>query len=285
MCNIGIDLNEFNPEILYICHGRHKDYILPKYHCHNDFLEFTYILSGTITYKVGNDILNLKEGDLLCFNPGVYHEEHLQKGQDVHELYIGFRNIKIKDKPIDFIPHNCDNSFIELKHFGEDFHKTCLDICKEQNNCEIGHELVLKSLVMKLIAIVLKEINYVKSKTTYSQYTGPFYDKSQMVNFIIEYIDKNYMNNISLDNIAKNTYLSPVYISKIFKEETGQSPINHLINLRLRKAKDLLTTTDMSIKSISQQVGYSDAYYFSKLFKKYFGYSPNKFKQKNQKSI
>ncbi|MDK2829384.1 MAG: hypothetical protein PWP67_2204 [Clostridium butyricum] len=89
------------------------------------------------------------------------------------------------------------------------------------------------------------------------------------------------MNNISLDDMSRNMYLSSVYISKVFKEKTGESPINYLINLRLEKAKDLLLSTESPVKVIAQAVGYTDAYYFSKLFKKYYGYSPCKFRAIN----
>jgi Transcriptional regulator containing an amidase domain and an AraC-type DNA-binding HTH domain len=83
-----------------------------------------------------------------------------------------------------------------------------------------------------------------------------------------------------LEQIAHNIYLSPVYISKIFKEETGESPINYLIKIRLEKAKDILLNSDSgSIKSIANQVGYDDVYHFSKLFKKYYGYSPLYYKK------
>jgi YesN/AraC family two-component response regulator len=76
-------------------------------------------------------------------------------------------------------------------------------------------------------------------------------------------------------------YLSPVYISKIFKEETGESPINYLIKIRLEKAKEILLNENSgSIKSIANHVGYDDVYHFSKLFKKYYGISPLYFKKK-----
>jgi YesN/AraC family two-component response regulator len=70
-------------------------------------------------------------------------------------------------------------------------------------------------------------------------------------------------------------YLSPVYISRIFKEVTGESPINYLIKIRLAKAKELLEKDDSSnVKAIGTAVGYDDVYHFSKLFKKYYGISP-----------
>lgn len=85
---------------------------------------------------------------------------------------------------------------------------------------------------------------------------------------------------MSLDQIAKNMYLSPVYISKIFKEQTGDSPINYLINVRLEKAKEMLEDGRGNIRSISAMVGYEDVYHFSKLFKKHYGVSPMNYRKK-----
>ena len=97
---------------------------------------------------------------------------------------------------------------------------------------------------------------------------------------IINYLNENYEHKISLDQIAHNMYLSPVYISKIFKEETGESPINYLIKIRLERAKDILSSSCCgSIKSIANAVGYDDVYHFSKLFKKYYGISPQNYRK------
>ena len=70
-------------------------------------------------------------------------------------------------------------------------------------------------------------------------------------------------------------YLSPFYVSKIFKSETGDAPIQHLIKIRLEKAKELLEQGKaLSVQEAAAMVGYDDAYHFSKLFKKRFGITP-----------
>ncbi|MBA4701393.1 MAG: helix-turn-helix transcriptional regulator [Ruminococcus sp.] len=103
--------------------------------------------------------------------------------------------------------------------------------------------------------------------------------KNYVVNQIIQYFNKHYSEKISLDQIAQNMYLSTLYISKLFKSETGDTPINYLIQLRMEKARKLMETEPASsIQSIASQVGYEDAYYFSKLFKKHFGVSPSKYR-------
>jgi AraC-like DNA-binding protein len=277
VCNVGISIENFNPEILYVFKFDNKDFIKTEYHCH-DFIEFSYVVSGSVTYKIEDKMYKIYEKTLLPFNPGVYHKESLSNGEQTTELHIGFRNIQIDGLPFNYILKQSSEVPLEFKQYKEDFHKCCLEIIEEQEACEIGKELILKSLIMKLIALFLKETNYVKNTKKIDRYNFPFYDKSNIVKIILEYFDKNYMNNISLDDMSKNMYLSSVYISKVFKEKTGESPINYLINLRLEKAKDLLISTESLIKSIARSVGYNDAYYFSKLFKKYYGHSPYKFR-------
>ncbi|GKX64792.1 AraC family transcriptional regulator [Inconstantimicrobium mannanitabidum] len=280
MCNVGISIDKFNPEILFAFKVDNKDYINTTYHCH-DFIEFSYVVSGSVTYRINDKYYKIKEKTLLPFNPNVYHKESLNVGETATELHIGFRNLQIEGLPINTVISEHFEGPLEFKQFREDFHKCCLEIIEEQTACEVGHELILKSLIMKLIALFLKETNYVQNKKKINRCEFSFYDKSNIVEIILKYFDENYMDNISLDNIAKNMYLSSVYISKIFKDKTGESPINYLINLRLEKAKDLLASTELPIKAVAQSVGYKDAYYFSKLFKKYSCYSPSKYRSIN----
>jgi AraC-like DNA-binding protein len=102
-----------------------------------------------------------------------------------------------------------------------------------------------------------------------------------VVDQILSFFEDHYDEKISLDQIAENMYLSPFYISKIFKSETGDTPIRHLINIRLDRAKELLEEGyEGSIQEIAAKVGYDDAYHFSKLFKKHFGLTPTQARKK-----
>lgn len=96
--------------------------------------------------------------------------------------------------------------------------------------------------------------------------------RAYVIDQIVDYFNDHYNEKISLDQISKNMYLSPFYISKIFKEETGETPINYLIKIRLEKARDLLDTDrGLNIREVATQVGYEDVYHFSKLFKNTMG--------------
>lgn len=94
-----------------------------------------------------------------------------------------------------------------------------------------------------------------------------------------DYIRNNYNKDISLDDVSRAVNISPYYFSKIFKENTGENFIEYLTNIRIDKAKELLGTTEYSMKEICSMVGYSDPNYFSRSFKKNVGVTPTEYKE------
>ena len=93
-----------------------------------------------------------------------------------------------------------------------------------------------------------------------------------------EYIRNNFNKDISLDEVSRVANISPYYFSKIFKEGTGQNFIEYLTGIRMEKAKELLSTTEYSMKEICSMCGYSDPNYFSRSFKKNVGVTPTEYK-------
>ena len=147
------------------------------------------------------------------------------------------------------------------------------DIIDENMTTQPGRYYLVQAQMIKILILLYRSI----AEKPKDEVVGvPFesYSKSYVVQRIIQYLRANYSQHVSLDQIAQNMYLSPVYISKIFKEKTGDSPINYLIQIRLGKAKEMLEENRGSIRTIAAQVGYDDVYHFSKLFKKYYGVSP-----------
>ncbi len=96
----------------------------------------------------------------------------------------------------------------------------------------------------------------------------------------MEYIRNNYSREISLDDVSRQVNISPYYFSKIFKEESGLNFIEYLTNIRIDKAKELLSETDMSIKEVCATCGYTDPNYFSRSFKKNVGVTPTEYKER-----
>jgi two-component system response regulator YesN len=92
------------------------------------------------------------------------------------------------------------------------------------------------------------------------------------------YIRENYKRDISLEDVSRKVNVSPYYFSKIFKEETGEGFVKYLTALRIENAKELLSSTEYSMREIGSMCGYSDPNYFSRSFKKNVGVSPSDYK-------
>ncbi|UTA47705.1 AraC family transcriptional regulator [Simiduia sp. 21SJ11W-1] len=85
-------------------------------------------------------------------------------------------------------------------------------------------------------------------------------------------------DHIDLDALAADAALSKYHFAKVFKAQTGQSPIHYFIELKMQQACYLLDTSRQSIKQVALNLGYEDAYYFSRLFKKVMGVSPARYR-------
>ncbi|MBR6763441.1 MAG: response regulator [Clostridia bacterium] len=96
----------------------------------------------------------------------------------------------------------------------------------------------------------------------------------------IEFIDKNFTKTITLDDVADHVYLSPTYVSFLFRTEVKMNFINYLTNKRMERAKELLKDPRLKIYEISTAVGYENSRYFSSIFKKYVGQTPIDYRSK-----
>jgi len=95
----------------------------------------------------------------------------------------------------------------------------------------------------------------------------------------IEYVNKNYMKKISLEDVASYVHLSPTYFSKLFKDETQYNFNTYLNNVRIEMGKKLLLDESIPIVDISNLIGFEDQSYFSKVFKKITGVTPGKYRK------
>jgi two-component system response regulator YesN len=102
----------------------------------------------------------------------------------------------------------------------------------------------------------------------------------KLIGIVKDYIEKNYNENLTLNKIAEITYLNPNYFCEFFKEETSQTFIDYLTNVRIKKAKELLKDVRVKVYEVSDIVGYNDSAYFCRVFKKIVGVTPSQFREK-----
>lgn len=93
------------------------------------------------------------------------------------------------------------------------------------------------------------------------------------------YIQQHYQEALRLEDVSSAVGFNATYFSTLFKKETGQNFMDYLTDLRIGKAKELLSGEDLSVQDVAEMVGYRDLKYFSKLFKKVTGVSPSDYKK------
>jgi AraC-like DNA-binding protein len=89
----------------------------------------------------------------------------------------------------------------------------------------------------------------------------------------------NLHGDLELDTLAELAHLSKFHFSKRYKEITGYAPIQHFIHLKMERACYLLDVSSRSVAEVAEAVGYDDAHYFSRLFKKVTGLSPREYRK------
>ncbi|MHA7967443.1 AraC family transcriptional regulator [Paenibacillus sp. CAU 1782] len=109
--------------------------------------------------------------------------------------------------------------------------------------------------------------------------------KPNIVSETIRYINEHYKQAITAEELAGLQNCSASYLSRLFKNQIGISPIDYVIHVRVFKARQLLLDSEARIQEIAGSVGYGDVYYFSRLFKKHTGLSPLQYREENRRVV
>lgn len=126
---------------------------------------------------------------------------------------------------------------------------------------KISEQFDEDDLMVKMLDGVTKHYNYVE--------------------FVKEYVARNYMDDISFLDLAKVAHVSRGYLSSLFKKEVGCNFPEYLVKFRINKAVEIINKENIQLSDLASLVGYKDYVHFSKMFKKYKGCSPKKYKSKN----
>lgn len=224
-----------------------------------------YITKGYGVFKINDEVYNLKQGDIFILLKGM-KVEYMASIDDPWEYYwIGFSGSKANEclnrsSIIDSYVASCKensqipNIILNMCEISKTYNPSCSDDI-----------LLLKELYSLLYAII-------------EEFPKPFEHKDKELHTYIQeainFINSNYMNSITVHEIADHVNLSRSYLYKMFIKNLKISPQKYLINLRMYKATLLLKNTKIPIGEVASKVGYSDSLLFSKTFSKYFSMSP-----------
>lgn len=117
------------------------------------------------------------------------------------------------------------------------------------------------------------ELAHIKAESKFQQ-------EDSFIRKIVQYIKKNYTQDISSETLCEEFHCSRAYLSKLFNRELKTTLREYITNLRIETAKNLLQYTKLNISEIASSVGFNEAYYFSLIFKKHVGIPPSVYKKR-----
>lgn len=108
---------------------------------------------------------------------------------------------------------------------------------------------------------------------------------TKVIRLALDYIEMHYSQNIRLEDVAEQVYLSPAYLGILFKKEVGENFSSYITNLRIEKSKELLRDIRLNISEVAYTVGYSNKRYFSRVFKEWVGISPKEYQKVHSRDL
>ena len=139
----------------------------------------------------------------------------------------------------------------------------------ELNGKEDGYEGIMRNLLENLIIVLSRQYSKIEAHEAMSL---------MKIGEAIDYLEKNFEKHIKLQYLAEIACMSERHFYRIFKNATGESPINYLIQIRLQQSRYLLRSTNMPVSDIAYEAGFSDHNYFTKKFKRASGMTPIKYR-------
>ena len=248
-------------------------------HAHPHHLEISLVLSGGGILYFGGRSYVMKKGDLIIKNAGVVHAEHTDPRDPIRQICVTFSGVEEMDGVPD---HLLPESASPVLPSAEDFDLLSAVFrylslrWREEESAAVCRQLVLAALDLICMRISRTPADRRSSKA------DPRIMRT--VSDVIAWINEHYPEKITLNGLAERFFVSPYYLEKKFKESTGFSINQYVIDRRMGEAQRLLIFDPAGIKEIALAVGYENLQYFYATFRKYTGATPLDFRRRFQRS-
>jgi len=237
-----------------------------------DEFQLNYIVEGSGVFETETETFKVGQGDLMVIFPEAYHRYKPLEETGWTERYVGFDGslahhfISLTDLNEQNPIINCgiDTEIIRV-------YDKIQDLTIQQRP---GYHQVISGLILELIGRVTAQHKIIAFK-------GRERETEQMILHAKKYMWENITQPIDMKLMANKYHISYSNFRKTFKSYTGQPPNQYLIDLKILKAKELISTSDKSIKEICFMLGFDSLQYFSRLFKQKTGSNPSTLRNAN----
>lgn len=254
-----------------------KNHTTHKSHTHN-YYEVCYLIQGKGAYIEENESREIKNGSLILTPPDVKHQLTSEDGMDF--IQIGFNLQNTTHAYIQKLFNEINRKQIYLLDDKEDAAATLLwlsilKLAAEDNTIYLKNNI--DNLAITLFWSLLKEFEKYLSSSSENQVRT---SASLLIYHAKLYIINHLAETLTMDRVANHLHISERHLSRIFNQELGQSFSTFIRKERIRKAGILLSDSNLPIKDIAVQTGFSSVHYFTNVFSKEMDMPPGRFRDK-----
>ena len=251
------------------------------WHWHPE-IEITYVQKGTMCYKVNHMVYHLKEGDIVFNNSGALHSGTMENQKDCayipvtfdSRLIYGFFQSTVNSKYVDpviqdsMLPAICID---QSEPWHKPFREYLLRIIDLDEKKPDFYELDITICLQSMWRLLLEHITY---EPQASRENSLDYDR---IKKILSYIEENYQNKITLNDIAGHIHLCESECTRLFKRHMNTTLFAFLQEYRIERSLEFLQD-DQPVSAVADKAGFSDPNYYSKVFAKIKGCSPREYR-------
>ena len=251
------------------------------WHWHPE-IEITYVQKGTMCYKVNHMVYHLKEGDIVFNNSGALHSGTMENQKDCayipvtfdSRLIYGFFQSTVNSKYVDpviqdsILPAICID---QSEPWHKPFREYLLRIIDLDEKKPDFYELDITICLQSMWRLLLEHITY---EPQASRENSLEYDR---IKKILSYIEENYQNKITLNDIAGHIHLCESECTRLFKRHMNTTLFAFLQEYRIERSLEFLQD-DQPVSAVADKAGFSDPNYYSKVFAKIKGCSPREYR-------
>lgn len=261
-----------------LCDTVEPHYDLPL-HWHEEF-ELIHVIAGTYNLFLSEKTIKLGKNDLCLIPANLVHGDSKNKGMALYEsIVFDLDLLRLHSYSPDLFFTDILNgniilenvippNYTEILNAANKIFETVKTKVADDGLIAVGYMLVFFGLIKKQHLYIKKNLLQSPSK----------FARADQISTALSYIRENYGQDLNLQNMSKSVSLSPKYFCRLFKENTGHTPIEYLNWFRVNRACTLLRETDEKLLDIAMKCGFNDFSYFTKTFRKYKGIPPSKYR-------
>lgn len=225
-----------------------------------NYYDLTFVLKGHMVYYSNGTKYTVRKNDAIFLRPGTLRERDYD---EIDVKYVSY-NFYLAEGAVVELPEYMPSIVTE---------EICQLLASFPFPQILGSHYDQEKCSCVLNAVLYELIN---------QYESP--SNNKYVQLMLQYIDTHITESISLNDLCRVTYLTKEYCAHLFKSDVGKSIISYVNDKKMRYAKELIIRNEMSLCDISDYLGFDNYNYFSRLYKKSFGCSPRKTKNRSDNS-